>query len=90
MVRNVEEILKDFPFSAKYKDRQQDVLALYLYEKLGGTRKDGYKAADISETAAINIDEAWTDLKPCEKTRLMQFLSSRYQLLAEQDGGENQ
>ena len=59
------------------------------YEKLGGTRKDGYEAADISETAAINIDEAWNSLKPRERTRLMQYLSTRYEELAEHDGGEN-
>jgi len=88
-MRTVEEILGDFPFSGRYKDRQEDVLAMYLYEKLGGTRKDGYEAADISETAAINIDEAWNSLKPRERTRLMQYLSTRYEELAEHDGGEN-
>jgi hypothetical protein len=92
-VRNVDEILKDMPFNhGRDKDRQENVLAVYLYEKLGGTRKRAYKQAEISETAAISIDEAYREeLTPSERTRLMRYLSSKYEELAEQkQRGENQ
>ena len=76
--KGIRGILEQFPFSSKYQDRQEEVLALYFYEKLGGTRKDGYEEAEISESAAVNIDEAYSELTPGERRRLMRYLDPIY------------
>lgn len=83
--KGIRGILEQFPFSSKYQDRQETVLAVYFYEKLGGTRKTGYEAAEISESAAVDIDQAYSELTPGERRRLMRYLDPIYD---EQTRGE--
>ena len=88
--RGIRAILEQFPFTGKYKDRQEDVLAVYLFEKPGyGGRKQPYEKADISESAAVNIDQAYRDLSPRERIRLIRYLAPIYEELSRQEGGEN-
>jgi len=85
VVRTIDEILQELPFSSRYSDRQEEVLAVYLYEKISSTRKDAYEEAGISETAANDIDDVVDELKPREKTKLMGYLDTRYEELAEEE-----
>jgi len=87
--RGIRAILEEFPFSGRYKDRQEDALAVYLYEKLAGTRKSAYEEADISETSAVSIDETYGDLSGKERVRLMWYLAPIYEEISREDGGEN-
>jgi hypothetical protein len=81
--RGIRAILEQFPFRGKYKERQEDVLAVYLYEKLGhGGRKPAYEEADISESAASSIDDAYRSLSPRERIRLMRYLAPIYEELS--------
>ncbi|WP_276273645.1 winged helix-turn-helix transcriptional regulator [Haloarcula litorea] len=74
----IEELLKDFPFSNKNRDRQLKVLSQYIIESPGLNKSELAERLNINRGTVTKIEETWEDLHQEEKAALTDYLRQKY------------
>lgn len=74
----IDEILKQFPFYRRNRERQVRVLFKFLVESLGLSQVDTAAKLGVSRETVKQIQESWNHLDDEERVLLIQFLRDQY------------
>jgi len=74
----IQEILKEFPFSNKNRDRQLKVLSHYIIESPGLNKTQLAERLDTSRGTIDKIEDSWKDLHQEQKAALTDYLRQKY------------
>lgn len=74
----LDDILANFPFYRRNKDRQVRVLSRYLVECLGLSQVDTAEKLGVSRETVKQIRKAWNRLGIEDRVLLLRFLREQY------------
>jgi DNA-binding NarL/FixJ family response regulator len=74
----IDEILSQFPFYRRNRERQVRVLSRYVVESLGLSQVDTARELGVSRETVKQIRDVWSQLSVEDRLVLIRFLQEQY------------